>query len=532
MKVLLRVGQCTLQGTGQVDMEERPVQALDQRHFTAVPVRLAVRQSALQLVVMSTAAVGRGFNAVSFAIRCVRVVLETFFDVSSLLLRLVRLLVVHELGQRGGGGTALDFGNAEDRLPSVKSIFGGWGRVAETGGGQSSLGPAVVDVGEMPLHGLGSGVEIQLVAHIDQILHRGDIHIVDGREIKNDGAEGRQMRPVFFFLSMPRTRVVPWPIAKLAVGEGIRTTGLLEDCLDKVVGVVVAVGVVESLGESVDKDAGIRLLHFDLGVASIGVVDREEDGALEVALAIGRSISVARSILAITLHKMVTDDRVNSDPSQELAASFGNAEQQNGCGDGDSAVDTNLDGGEDGDKHTNKEDDRIQGRDAPKLVDGVWWGDEIAHRMDDDTREGCLGDVKEHSGQGVDGKQHDDCSNATGQGSSHSRLGLDGSPGKGSGGRVGTQERSQQVGNTNCNQLLRRVYGIVVDTAERLGDGNVLNQEDDDRSWEFPGKRFDDSGIDDRDGSMLEASGNSPQKFECRVLPAVNVHRGADHRVE
>lgn len=475
MKLRRRVGQCTLQCTGQVDMEERPVQTLDERHFTAVPVRLAFRQIALQFIVISTAAVGWGLNAVGLALRCVRVVLETLFDVTVLLLRLVGLLVVHELGERRGGGTALDFGNTEDRLPSVKSVFRDWSRVAEPGGSQGSLGPAVVDVGEMPLHGLRSGIVIQLVAHIDQILYGSHIHVIDGRKIKNDRAESRQMRPVFSFLSTARTRVVPWPIAKLAVGEGIRTTGLLEDCLDKVVGVVVAVGVVESLGESVDKDAGIRLLHFDFRVGSIGVVDREEDRALKIALAIGGSISVGRSILAITLHKMVTDDRVNGHPSQELATSFGNTEQQNGCGNSDSAVDSNLDGGEDGDKHTDKEDDRIQRRDAPKLVDGVWRGNEIAHSVDDNTREGCLGDVKEHSRQGVDGKQHDDCGNAASQGSSHSRLGLDGSSGKGSGGRVGTQERAQQVCNTNRNQLLRWVYGIVVDTAEGLGDGNVLN---------------------------------------------------------
>jgi len=43
----------------------------------------------------------------------------------------------------------------------------------------------------VPFDGVGGGVAVELVAHVNEVLHGGDIDVVDGREVEGYGAEGR-----------------------------------------------------------------------------------------------------------------------------------------------------------------------------------------------------------------------------------------------------------------------------------------------------------------------------------------------------
>ena len=100
-------------------------------------------------------------------------------------------LVLAVLCGRRGAVLAADFRHAEDGLPAFVDR-----RVAlrsgepEAGRGEGSFRPAVVDAGDMPVYCVRGGVAVQLVANINQVLDRCDVHIVDGGEVQDDGLEG------------------------------------------------------------------------------------------------------------------------------------------------------------------------------------------------------------------------------------------------------------------------------------------------------------------------------------------------------
>lgn len=102
-------------------------------------------------------------------------------------------LVLAKLSRGGGGSEAADLGDAEDGFPPVKHDGGGGvgrGRVAEAGGGEGAFRPAVVDAGEVPFDFVGGGVAVELVADVDEVLDGGDVDVVDGGEVEDDGLEG------------------------------------------------------------------------------------------------------------------------------------------------------------------------------------------------------------------------------------------------------------------------------------------------------------------------------------------------------
>ncbi len=81
--------------------------------------------------------------------------------------------------------------DAEDGLPALKD--GGFALgsgESEAGGGEGAFGPAVVDAGEMPVDGVWGGVAVELVADVDEVLDGGDIDVVNGGEVEDDGFEG------------------------------------------------------------------------------------------------------------------------------------------------------------------------------------------------------------------------------------------------------------------------------------------------------------------------------------------------------
>lgn len=83
--------------------------------------------------------------------------------------------------------------------------------VAEAGGAEGSLRPAVLDVGKVPVDGLGSGVAVELVADVDQGLGRRHVDNVDGGEVEDDGLE-RWPGVVLNFLLVSRSWVIPRPV--------------------------------------------------------------------------------------------------------------------------------------------------------------------------------------------------------------------------------------------------------------------------------------------------------------------------------
>lgn len=83
----------------------------------------------------------------------------------------------------GGGcsrGVAVDLGNAEDGLPAVVDgdIVCRY-MIAKARGCEGTFGPAVVDTGKVPVHFFWRSISIKLIADVNEVLHYGDINIVD-----------------------------------------------------------------------------------------------------------------------------------------------------------------------------------------------------------------------------------------------------------------------------------------------------------------------------------------------------------------
>lgn len=177
-------------------MEERPVQTV---HDNDLRISLAV----------SLAVADGLFNAVAAA-RASRS--ETIgANLLDIMLSSSLLLVESVLGVCGCTVRTTHVCDAEDRLPTLEdTTFGS--RISKTSRRESSSRPSVVDVCKVPLHLLGSSVAIKLVANINEVLDRGDIDIVDRREIEDDSLEGGEIAVVYSLLSAARTRIVPWSV--------------------------------------------------------------------------------------------------------------------------------------------------------------------------------------------------------------------------------------------------------------------------------------------------------------------------------
>lgn len=130
----------------------------------------------------------------------------------------------------------------------------------------------------MPVDDVGRGVSVELVADVDELLHGGDIDVVDRGEVEDDGLEGRKIDvhtgSTFaessgfggLALLLGRARVVPGPVSGTLKGCEVGAAGVLEDIFGEVVERVVGVGVVEALGEAVDEDTWVGVLELVPGL--------------------------------------------------------------------------------------------------------------------------------------------------------------------------------------------------------------------------------------------------------------------------
>lgn len=260
--------------------------------------------------------------------------------------------------------------------------------------------------------------------------------------------------------------------------------------------VVLGVGVVESIVESVDEDTWLWRLDLDIWVHSVGTIEWQED----IARAAGWCIRAAVDAVDAVWRLLVgggggwSAGAVDLGLSEETSTGLGEAEEDDGSRRSHGSVDTVLNVGEDGNKDTQEEDGDLNWGHLPELVDSAWWGDQVSDGVNDDRSQCTRRNVKEDGSQSIQGEEDENGSKDTSERSPDTGLGLDGSSREGSSGWVGTKEGTEDVGETNGNKLLGWVDGVVVDSTERLGDGNVLNEENDDGGGEISSERLDRTG--------------------------------------
>ena len=187
----LDVENGTLQRAREVGVEERPVEPVDGRDPARQALAAAVSLAALQLL--------RQVAAARRAVPLLAVGDDVRLALDARLLGALapqRLFVLAVLGRRGGAVLAANLRHAEDGLPAlVGRLAALWrGGVAEPGRGEGPLGPAVVDAGEVPVHGVGGGVAVELVADVDEVLDDCGVDVVDGGQVEYDGFEGWLVR--------------------------------------------------------------------------------------------------------------------------------------------------------------------------------------------------------------------------------------------------------------------------------------------------------------------------------------------------
>lgn len=88
--------------------------------------------------------------------------------------------------------------------------------------------------------------------------------------------------------------------------------------------------------------------------------------------------------------------------------------------------------------------------------------------MNDDRGKGSIGDVEENGWQSINGEKDNERGNDTSEWGPNTSFGFDSSARKTSSGRVSTQKWTKEVADTNGDQFLRWIDGIIVDTTERF----------------------------------------------------------------
>ena len=202
----LDVENGTLQRARQIGMEQRPVEPIHGRHPGRNPLATTISLAALQLL-RQIAAARRAVPllAVRNHIR--------FADALIGALAPQRLFVLVVLCGRCGAMLSANVRHAEHGLPALIGRLALWrGGVAETGRGEGPFGPAVVDAGEVPVHGVRGGVAVELVADIDEVLDDCDINVVDGGQVEDDSFEGWLVRFDGYGSTTARAGIVPGAI--------------------------------------------------------------------------------------------------------------------------------------------------------------------------------------------------------------------------------------------------------------------------------------------------------------------------------
>ncbi|TLD12353.1 uncharacterized protein PgNI_02921 [Pyricularia grisea] len=329
------------------------------------------------------------------------------------------LLLLLLLRHRSRAVAAPNLRDRENGLPPVLALVAR-GRVSETASDERALRPPVPDAGDVPVDGVRCGVAVQLVAHVDELLHAADVDVVDAAEVEDYGLERGQVRVLardvqvpaaalrLLQLALRRTRVVPRPVARTGVLGQVRAARVRKHVPRQVLERVRGVGVTEPFGEAVDEDARVGALDLDVRVGAVAVVDGQEDVSGRGAAGAGCALAKGAVLAVIVADDPVVEDRVHPDGAEEAAARLEDAAEEDRRRDGYGGVDAVFDGGEDGDDDTDKEYHYFDRRHAPELVQGIRGRDQITDGVDNDGSERCTGDVEKDGWQDVDGQQHHD----------------------------------------------------------------------------------------------------------------------------
>ena len=177
----LHIGNSTLQRAREINMKQRPVKPVHDRHlgrrtlgirFTRAQAPSEIRPAAIGTMLSR---VGRGGDVVLLVrftgsvqglagTACVG-----FFDIPCSL-PFQRPLILYYFGSVGRTVLPTNFRDGENRLPALEHWGVGVtqrGRVPEACARQGAFGPAVVDAGEVPVYFVRGGIAVELVAHID-----------------------------------------------------------------------------------------------------------------------------------------------------------------------------------------------------------------------------------------------------------------------------------------------------------------------------------------------------------------------------
>jgi hypothetical protein len=184
----LDISNGALQGAGQVNVEERAVETVDGDPPPGAAV--LVRHGGLVDLVDAGAGAARAGGGAS-ALNGVEVVAALSLGAAGTEVDL--LLIGLVLGGLGGGRGAANLGHTEDGLPAVVQSVGAFGWESKAGRDERALGPAVRNAGNVPIDDIGCCVTIKLIADINQMLYRCNIHHIDGAEIEDDGFENREV---------------------------------------------------------------------------------------------------------------------------------------------------------------------------------------------------------------------------------------------------------------------------------------------------------------------------------------------------
>ncbi|GJC94393.1 hypothetical protein ColKHC_03219 [Colletotrichum higginsianum] len=398
--------------------------------------------------------------------------------------------------------------------------------------------------GEVPLDGLRGRPSVELAAEVDEALDSPRVHVVDGGAVEDDGPEerlgGRRRRGKVLGVRLDRRRrrrhgLVPRTVARMVVVRRRCSAGRAGDVLDQAVDVLGLVEVVEPLGEAVDEDARVHLVDPDGWVGAIFTIEREEDVVCGGASwRRGRVVRKGlRAADGVTVRIAVVRVTVDAGPAEEAAPGPREAEKQQGRRKGDGDVDAVLEGGEEGHEDADEVDDDVGRRHEPRLEDVVRRGDEVDDGVDDEGGEAGHGDVVEHRRQGVQGEEQDGAVEEAGQGRPDAGLGQDGGAAERAGGGVGAEEGPEEVGAADGDELLGRLDSVVVDAAERLADGDVLDHEDDDGGREVRQQGRDQLRAQARRPRVREAPGQRAGDAEpVLAVRQPAVHQEADEGVE
>jgi len=188
------------------------------------------------------------------------------------------LLVLPLLGKCGRRFIASNFGDGEYGLPaSYGTVVEDSCWISESGCNERALRPAVIDVGEVPVNGGWCSVFVKLVAHIDELLHRGDVDIVDSAKVKDDGVESWTVAMIRLGLAATWSWIVPWSVPKTWKIIGIGTACFGVNVVSQLIQVVVGIWVVESFRKSIDEYTWIWVLNINFGVGTVAVIQREKN---------------------------------------------------------------------------------------------------------------------------------------------------------------------------------------------------------------------------------------------------------------